>query len=480
MPTIDNLVTIYRNVHRLAPNADLPSNAWTQLTTMAQGIDIARNGQMAGDIWSYASAVRWIQDSTKMTTEVAVMSYGFLADLTLSASGLDYLVSSTGGNPNNLNSAYYANFSFENRYINFAVNLVKYGDARDSFVREYGENGTAYATYQKAYAKLFGHEVPIDEVIWILSQEIPNGRGGSYTRGEYFAELGGDGGNGLGTRAAMVGWLMSEAAKGGQGPYVDAVHAYLADIALDGTASAMPIFISIYGKGGEYAAGGPSDPGLPGEKAQFAHDWNVDAFNQEPDHDTHVLASDGNDVIRPIITNGPGGLDAGKHLRTAGGNDTVIVDNGPMRGHIDTGTGNDIILVEQFDGRITTGSGYDNIDVGSFASLHLVNGKVADIAVIDDFQKGFDLLTFPAFVGSGEARQLMFIATATFDDALQAYASLTAANSNTVFEWGNDTYIFHQNATPGVDAADGLIKLAGVTGLAVANHGGAGDIVFAA
>jgi hypothetical protein len=110
MATIDNLVSIYRNVHRLPANSDLPANAWTQLTLMAQGIDIARGGQMAGDLWTYASAVSWIHDSAKATTEVAVLSYGLLADITLGAAGLDYLVSATGGNPNNLNSAYYAKF----------------------------------------------------------------------------------------------------------------------------------------------------------------------------------------------------------------------------------------------------------------------------------------------------------------------------------------------------------------------------------
>ena len=125
MATIDNLVSIYRNVHRLPANSDLPANAWTQLTLMAQGIDIARGGQQAGDIWTYASAVSWIHDSAKTTTEVAVMTYGFLTDLTLGTSGIDYLVSPTGGNPNNLNSEYYAKFSLENRFINFAINLAQ-------------------------------------------------------------------------------------------------------------------------------------------------------------------------------------------------------------------------------------------------------------------------------------------------------------------------------------------------------------------
>ena len=480
MATIDNLVSIYRNVHRLPANSDLPADAWTQLTLMAQGIDIARGGQQAGDLWTYAAAVNWIQDSAKATTEVAVMSYGFLTDQTLGTAGIDYLVSEKGGNPNNLNSDYYAKFSLENRFINFAVNLVKHGEAKDDFVEAYGENGTAYATFQKAYLKLFGVEKAIDDVIALLNEDIPNGRGGTYTRGEYFVELGGDGGNGLGTRAAMVGWLMAEAVKSGQGPYAEAVKAYLADIGLDGKATPLNVFISAYGEGGDYDAGGPSDPGLPGEKATFAHDWNVDAFNREPDDNTHVLASDGNDVIKPVITDGPGGLDAGRHIRTAGGNDIILVDNGVMRGVIDSGTGNDQIFLEKFDGRVITGAGYDNVDIGSFAAMHLSGGKATDIPVIEDFQKGFDLLSFAGAVGPGDKKQLYFITTATFDDALTAYSGITAANSNTVFEWNGDTYVYHQNGVAGLDAGDGLIKLAGVTGLTVGTSAQAADIVFAA
>jgi len=479
MATLANLISIYRNVHRVPEGAELPTDAAAQLTMMAQGIDAARNGEM-GDGWTYASAVRWIQDSAQATTEVAVMTYGFITDLTLGTQGLDYLISPNGGNPNNLNSAYYAQFNLENRYINFAVNLAKVGEGRGDFIETYGENGTMFSTFQKAYLKLFGVERTYDEILTYLDAEVPNGRGGTYTRGEYFAELGGDGGNGIGTRAAMIGALMAEAMKSGQGPYAEAVRAYLADVAIDGKATALSVFFSAYGEGGDYAAGGPDDPGLPGEKASFAHDWNVDAYNQNPDDNTHVLASDGNDVIKPIVTDGPGGLDAGKHIRTAGGNDIIIVDNGIVRGLIDAGKGNDSVFLETFDGRLITGEGYDNIDIGSFASVRLLDGKVADIAVIEDFQKGFDMLTFAGVVGPGEKKQLYFITTATFDDALTAYAGATAANSNTVFEWNGDTYVFHQNSVAGLDAGDGLIKLTGVTGLKVSKVTDGGDILFAA
>lgn len=477
MATLDNLTTLYRNVTRLSGSDPLPTSVQAQLSIMANGIDAGRNGQVA-DPWSYASAVQWIYDSVQTTTQVAAMSYGFLADITLGRAGLDYLVSPAGGNPNHLNSAYYANFNLENRYINFAVNLVKHGEAKQNFIDAYGASGTAYDTFRKAYAKLFGVEKSIDDVIHILAEEIPNGRGGAYTRGEYFAELGGDGGNGLGTRAAMVGWLMAEAVKANKGPYVEAVHAYLADIGIDGTASPLSVFISAYGPGGDYAKGGAADPGLPGERASYAHDWNVDVSKTEG-QDVRVLATEGNDILKPIVAD-KGGLDAGRYIRTGGGNDIVHADNGPMRGHIDTGTGNDIIFVEQFDGRITTGDGYDSVDVGSFAGVHMTGGKVSNIAVIDDFQKGRDLLSFAGVVGPGEKKQLFFITTATFDDALTAYAGMTAANSNTVFEWNGDTYVFHQNSVAGLDAGDGLIKLAGVTGLTVGRANSVGDILFAA
>ncbi|PIC00603.1 hypothetical protein [Caulobacter sp. X] len=479
MATLANLISIYRNVHRIPANAELTADAAAQLNMMAGGIDAARNGMM-GDGWTYASAVQWIMDGAKATTAVAVMAYGFIVDLPLTTAGLDYMVSPTGGNPNNLNSAYYAKFDTTNRYINFAVNLAKNGDGRANFIETYGENGTMYATLQKAYLKLFGAPLSHDATLAYLDADVPNGRGGTYTRGEYFVELGGDGGNGIGSRAAMVGALMAEAMKGGYGPYADAVRAYLNGVAVTGKGVPFDHFYSIYGPGGDYELGGISDPGLPGESARFAHDWNVDAYNQAPDDNTHVLASDGNDLIKPIITDGPGGLDAGKHIRTAGGNDTVIVDNGVMRGHIDTGAGNDIVMIEGLDGRITTGSGYDSVDIGAFAGLHMTNGKVTDIAVIDDFQKGFDNLSFAGVVGPGQKKQIAFVATATFDDALAAYASATAANSNTVFEWNGDTYVFHQNGVAGLDSGDGLIRLAGVTGLTVGKVTDGGDILFAA
>jgi hypothetical protein len=242
-------------------------------------------------------------------------------------------------------------------------------------------------------------------------------------------------------------------------------------------------FLTHYGRGGDRAPGGSLDPGLPGEPGRgsenlpFSHDWDVDAA-AAPGQDTHVLASDGNDVLR---SNDALGLDAGRHVFTGAGNDVVLIDTGPMRGHVDLGAGNDFTVISQLDGQLTTGPGHDLIYLGSFAGLHLTGGQVADVAVIDDFQKGLDLLKIIGDgTGSGTKRQINFFAAATFDQALAAYASQTPANSNTVFEWESDTYIFHQDGAPGVDAGDGLIKLAGVTGLTAGGPDAAADILFAA
>src|SRR5690606_38851708 len=89
------------------------------------------------------------------TTAVAAMSYQFFLGEAPSKGGFDYLVSPTGPNPNNLNSAYYQSFNIENRYINFAVNLGKVGEGAAAFQADYGGLTLSAAT-ARAYADIFG------------------------------------------------------------------------------------------------------------------------------------------------------------------------------------------------------------------------------------------------------------------------------------------------------------------------------------
>ena len=73
---------------------------------------------------------------------------------------MDFLVSPTGPNTNDLNSAYDRSFNLENRYINFAVNLGKNGAGAAGFNARYGALSLFEAT-RTAYATIFG-EAPSD------------------------------------------------------------------------------------------------------------------------------------------------------------------------------------------------------------------------------------------------------------------------------------------------------------------------------
>ena len=183
------------------------------------------------------SASQGIADLIKAadaTTTVATLAYQFFTGKIPGQGGVDYLVSATGPNPNNLNSAYYQSFNLENRYINFAVNLGKVGEGKDAFATKYASLSLFDAT-REAYKTIFGG-TPTDAKVHALID----------ARVDYFASYGGDGANGIGTKAAMVGWLLAEAAKDDVGQYARANDAFLADLA-DGAAFAVDL-VGVYGK----------------------------------------------------------------------------------------------------------------------------------------------------------------------------------------------------------------------------------------
>jgi serralysin len=162
------------------------------------------------------------------TTSVATMSYEFFTGSAPTSAGMDYLVSPTGGNANNLNSAHYQDFNLENRYINFAVGLGKAGAGAASFQASYGDLDLFGATKQ-AYATIFGG-TPSDAKVHALLDTVVDGH--AETRADYFALYGGDGAAGIGTKAAMVGWLLAEAVKADVGAYAQSNDAFLTDVAL--------------------------------------------------------------------------------------------------------------------------------------------------------------------------------------------------------------------------------------------------------
>jgi hypothetical protein len=171
------------------------------------------------------AALERIIDMADATTSVATLNYQFFTGRTPSQTGLDYLISSPA-NPADLNDGYYAAMTPENRFINFAVNLGRDGEGRTAFQAAYGALSLADAT-SKAYAEIFGSAPAAGKVADILGASVAFA-GHSGTRADYLTALGGDG---LGAKAAMVGFLLAEAAKSDIGAYAAMNEAFLTDIA---------------------------------------------------------------------------------------------------------------------------------------------------------------------------------------------------------------------------------------------------------
>lgn len=198
----------------------------TPLTTAAEPLAKSLASDMASG-GTYADAVAKVVASADATSSVAVLSYQFFTGRTPTAAGMDYLIAPDGPNANNLNSAYYQTFDYGNRFINFAVNLGKVGEGAARFATNYGALDLTEAT-RKAYAAIFGL-TPTDQKLHDLLDVSVTVGGQTMSRGDYFAYYGQDGLNGLGTKAAMVGWLLAEAAKADVGVYAKSLAALYAD-----------------------------------------------------------------------------------------------------------------------------------------------------------------------------------------------------------------------------------------------------------
>ncbi|HWT52135.1 MAG TPA: hypothetical protein VN113_08140, partial [Caulobacter sp.] len=226
---VDRLVNVEKILFGPIPSASVIAteissilrqpNTSAALWTLAQDLLTKWTaGQLTAD-----QVTAQIVDAADATTSVASMNYQFFTGKIPSQVGIDYLVSPTGPNPANLNSAYYAQFNTVNRYINFAVNLGKGGEAKDSFAAKYGAMSLFDAT-REAYKTIFGG-TPTDEKVHSLID----------SRVGFLAIFGGDGPEGIGTKAAMVGFLLAAAATENIGVMAKANEAWLTDLS-DGQA----------------------------------------------------------------------------------------------------------------------------------------------------------------------------------------------------------------------------------------------------
>jgi hypothetical protein len=230
------------NVLRTDPSSSLYAGLQSQL-----------NAQLNAGTITQDAAVHQVVQAASATTSVATLAYEFFTNAAPNSAGLDYLVSPSGPNPNNLNSAYYQDLNLENRYINFAVNLGKDGQGASAFSAGYGNESLFDATRQ-AYAKIFG-AAPSDAKLHAILDPTVVVNGVTATRADYFAYYGGDGSSGAGTKAAMVGWLLAEAVKADVGVYAHANDALLTDVALHNAALGVDL-VGLYAK--------PADVFIPG------------------------------------------------------------------------------------------------------------------------------------------------------------------------------------------------------------------------
>ena len=226
----DRTVAISVDLPALVDTAFLAITRASTLSTGNATLAISLASSLASGALTPTQAVAEIVHGAQSTTSVATLAYEFFTGKAPSSGGMDYLVSPTGPNPNNLNAAYYQSFSLENRYINFAVNLGKVGEGNAAFTAKYGAL-TLFEATRTAYATIFG-EAPSDAKLHAILDPTTVLNGVTFSRSDYFAYYGQDGANGIGTKAAMVGYLLAEAEKADVGTYAKSNDAFLTDVAL--------------------------------------------------------------------------------------------------------------------------------------------------------------------------------------------------------------------------------------------------------
>lgn len=236
MPAV--LSSAFTNVLWASPTSTL---ATTPTVTLADGSTVANpifqdaqalpglDSQVSAGQVSVQHALATIEQMATATSTVSTLTYEFFTGATPLAGGYAYLIDSPS-NPNNLDSAYYAKFNIQNRFINFSVNLGKVGAGMVPFNDTYGGLSLSDAA-TKAYTEIFGAAPAAGTIDSILNSEVTFG-GVTETRAEYFAYYGRDGLTGIGTKAALVGWLLEVAVQDDLGPYAHANDAFLSSLAM--------------------------------------------------------------------------------------------------------------------------------------------------------------------------------------------------------------------------------------------------------
>ncbi|MEO6339381.1 MAG: CHRD domain-containing protein, partial [Caulobacteraceae bacterium] len=203
-----------------------------------------------------------IVDTADVDTAVAMQSYQYFTGLTPSQAGSAFLTNSAT-NANDLNDPYYAQFNIENRYINFAANLGIFGEGAAAFQATFGALTFAQSV-SLAYGRIIGFNYAATAGI-NATAAVADITG----RLAYFQGVAHDGlpanVQDIGTKAAMIGYILAEGIKADVGAYATASNAFMADL-LDGSAQFNVNLIGVYAPiaptGAPVQGGGPivTDP----------------------------------------------------------------------------------------------------------------------------------------------------------------------------------------------------------------------------
>ncbi len=190
--------------------------------TSAEAATLANlNQQLSSGQITQAQAVEGVIHTADADTSVATQAYAFFTGLTPSAAGMAFLTFSPS-NPNDLNDPYYAQFNLENRYINFAANLGVAGAGAAAFAAAYGSLTFGQAVAQ-AYDAVLGDANATAAGVDVTAAIAAVTADQSYF--QFYGQMTSN--TDLGTKAAMVGYLIAEGTKADIGAFAVANTAFL-------------------------------------------------------------------------------------------------------------------------------------------------------------------------------------------------------------------------------------------------------------
>ena len=373
-----------------------------------------------------ADAQQAVAAMARGTTSVVNLSYQFFTGTTPYQAGVAYLLGTSGDNPWGLATALYQGVSLETRYIEFAVNLGKFGEGKATFAAGYGALSLTDALI-KAYAEIFGVALSSTKASEMLAARVVVGDL-TQTRAEILARYGGGDPMDLGTKAALVGWLLAEAVKADTGPYAKAQNAFLADLGPDGLANFHVDLLAVYG---------PKKTVAAGATIKLAHDQSAS---------TDATSSALRTTHQSDVIKGATGLDKGRAILTGDGDDQVTVA-GAMNGKIVLGDGDSTVTLADIGatGTVTFGTGQNTVNLSGVLAIGAVLSAAgsnntlrltsADARVLGDVT-GFQVVVLNAPVAADaltgvKGARIIYNQVAS-DFGAGVKVAITAANHETV------------------------------------------------